>query len=72
MAKGSWTESEDERLTHTVQEYGSKRTRVAAEVGTRTSDQYSSHWNQKLNPIIDYSDWTRDEVPLPTKKHSDQ
>nr|ANM86448.1 hypothetical protein [Cladonia uncialis subsp. uncialis]AUW31226.1 hypothetical protein [Cladonia uncialis subsp. uncialis] len=61
MAKGAWTESEDERLSSAVQRYGSKWTRIAAAVETRTSDQCSSHWNQTLNPDIDYSDWTNDE-----------
>ena len=65
MAKGAWTESEDERLSSAVQRYGSKWTRIAAAVETRTSDQCSSHWNQTLNPDIDYSDWTNDEVPCP-------
>lgn len=61
--KGSWTESEDERLSDAVQEHGSKWTQVASLVGTRNSDQCSSHWSQTLNPDINYSDWTRDEVP---------
>ncbi|MCJ1462839.1 hypothetical protein MMC07_001442 [Pseudocyphellaria aurata] len=59
--KGSWTESEDERLSDAVQEYGCKWTQVAALVGSRNSDQCSSHWSQTLNPDINYSDWTRDE-----------
>lgn len=42
-AKGSWTESEDGRLSNAVQENGPKWTRVAAAVGTRNSDQCSSH-----------------------------
>ncbi|KAL8835774.1 MAG: hypothetical protein Q9176_006722 [Flavoplaca citrina] len=66
-AKGSWTESEDERLSNAVREHGHKWTRVAASVGTRNSDQCSSHWSLSLNPDIDYSDWTRIEVPIITK-----
>ncbi|KAL9006264.1 MAG: hypothetical protein Q9188_000986 [Gyalolechia gomerana] len=60
-AKGPWTESEDERLSNAVRENGPKWTRVAALVGTRNSDQCSSHWSLSLNPDIDYSDWTRVE-----------
>ncbi|KAL8785492.1 MAG: hypothetical protein Q9213_003318 [Squamulea squamosa] len=60
-AKGSWAESEDERLSNAVREHGPKWTRVAAAVGTRNSDQCSSHWSLSLNPDIDYSDWTRVE-----------
>ncbi|KAI4287332.1 MAG: hypothetical protein L6R35_003413 [Caloplaca aegaea] len=59
--KGSWTESEDERLSHAVRENGPKWTQVAAAVGTRNSDQCSSHWSLSLNPDIDYSDWIRVE-----------
>ncbi|KAL9012903.1 MAG: hypothetical protein Q9173_002368 [Seirophora scorigena] len=59
--KGSWTESEDERLSHAVRQNGPKWTQVAAAVGTRNSDQCSSHWSLSLNPDIDYSDWTRVE-----------
>ncbi|KAL9017680.1 MAG: hypothetical protein Q9185_005014 [Variospora sp. 1 TL-2023] len=59
--KGSWTESEDERLSHAVRENGPKWTQVAAVVGTRNSDQCSSHWSLSLNPDIDYSDWIRVE-----------
>ncbi|KAL8939318.1 MAG: hypothetical protein Q9211_002798 [Gyalolechia sp. 1 TL-2023] len=60
-AKGSWTESEDERLSNAVRAHGPKWTRVAGAVGTRNSDQCSSHWSLSLNPDIDYSDWTRVE-----------
>ena len=63
MMKGPWTESEDERLCNAVRDHGSKWTQVAAVVETRNPDQCSSHWSQTLNPDIDYSDWTRLEVP---------
>lgn len=62
MSKGPWTESEDERLWNAVRRFGPKWTRVAAAVGTRNSGQCVSHWSQSLNPEIDYSDWTREEV----------
>ncbi|KAL8919228.1 MAG: hypothetical protein Q9208_006889 [Pyrenodesmia sp. 3 TL-2023] len=70
--KGSWTESEDERLSHAVRENGPKWTQVAAAVGTRNSDQCSSHWSLSLNPHIDYSDWTRvedEKLIQAVKKH---
>lgn len=47
-----------------MREYGPKWTRVAAAVSTRNSDQCSSHWSQSLNPDINYSDFTRDEVGI--------
>lgn len=60
--RGPWTESEDERLATAVRTHGPKWSRVALDVGTRNSDQCSSHWSQALNPSINYSDWTSDEV----------
>ncbi|KAI3328356.1 Homeodomain-like protein [Ustulina deusta] len=60
--KGPWSESEDERLMHAVGSYGPQWTQVAAAVGTRHSDQCSSHWTQVLDPDINHSDFTPDEV----------
>ncbi|KAK5628282.1 hypothetical protein RRF57_003997 [Xylaria bambusicola] len=60
-AKGPWSESEDERLIHAVGTYGAQWTQVAAAVGTRHSDQCSSHWTQVLDPDINHSDFTLDE-----------
>ncbi len=60
--KGPWTESEDERLWCAVREHGQKWSRAAAVVGTRNSDQCSSHWSLSLDPDIDYSDWASVEV----------
>ncbi|KAI0905320.1 hypothetical protein F4823DRAFT_611535 [Ustulina deusta] len=59
--KGPWSESEDERLMHAVGSYGPQWTQVAAAVGTRHSDQCSSHWTQVLDPDINHSDFTPDE-----------
>ncbi|KAL9588624.1 MAG: hypothetical protein Q9203_002570 [Teloschistes exilis] len=61
-SKGHWTESEDERLSRAIREHGPQWTRVAAAVETRNPDQCSSHWSLSLNPNIDYSDWTKNEV----------
>ena len=33
-------------------------------VGTRNSDQCSSHWSQVLDPGINYCDWSTQEVSL--------
>lgn len=63
--RGSWAEEEDERLIAAVQKYGTNWSQVANEVGSRNSDQCSSHWNQVLNPNINYCDWTEDEVSAP-------
>lgn len=62
MAKGSWTESEDERLSRAVDQLGPKWVGVADLVRTRNSDQCASHWTQILSPDINYSDFTPDEV----------
>lgn len=61
-AKGPWAEEEDERLIVAVQKYGTNWTRVAQEVGSRGSDQCSSHWSHVLDPNINYCDWTDEEV----------
>lgn len=63
-AKGQWTESEDERLWNGVRKHGTRWTQVAVDVGTRNSDQCSSHWSQALNPDINYSNWKPEEVCL--------
>ena len=60
--KGAWTESEDERLNEAITRLGPAWARVATAVRTRNADQCASHWTQVLNPEIDYSDWTHDEV----------
>lgn len=62
LAKGPWSESEDERLWNGVRKNGTKWAQVAMEVRTRSSDQCSSHWSQTLNPEIDYSSWDPAEV----------
>lgn len=45
-----------------VESYGTNWAQVARSVGSRNSDQCSSHWNQVLNPAINFSDWTDIEV----------
>ncbi|KAJ5405946.1 hypothetical protein N7465_007230 [Penicillium sp. CMV-2018d] len=53
LVKGSWTESEDERMWTAVQKHGPQWVSVAQDVRTRNPDQCSSHWSQTLNPDID-------------------
>lgn len=58
LVKGSWTESEDERMWTAVQKHGLQWVSVAQDVRTRNPDQCSSHWSQTLNPDIDVSEWS--------------
>ncbi|OHF04552.1 myb family transcription factor [Colletotrichum orchidophilum] len=58
---GLWSENEDERLIAAIQRWGTNWTKVAAEVGSRSADQCSSHWNHVLDPKINYCDWTPEE-----------
>jgi lipoate synthase len=60
--KGPWTEEEDERLGKAVQHHGTKWAVVASVVGTRLPDQCSKRWMHALNPEIDHSPWTPEEV----------
>jgi hypothetical protein len=61
-AKGPWVEEEDRRLIAAVQHYGTNWQLVSREVGSRNADQCSSHWSQVLDPNINCSDWTPEEV----------
>ena len=62
IAKGPWSEAEDERLVEAVRKHGTRWSQVAQAVGSRNSEQCSSHWSQVLNPDINYCDWTSQEV----------
>ncbi|KAL2166075.1 hypothetical protein VTG60DRAFT_3309 [Thermothelomyces hinnuleus] len=61
IAKGPWSEREDERLIEAVRKYGTQWSLVAQAVGSRNSEQCSSHWAQVLDPSINYCDWSREE-----------
>ncbi|KAL2151681.1 hypothetical protein VTH82DRAFT_6779 [Thermothelomyces myriococcoides] len=61
IAKGPWSEKEDERLIEAVRKYGTQWSLVAQAVGSRNSEQCSSHWAQVLDPSINYCDWSREE-----------
>jgi len=63
--KGPWSEEEDERLIEGVQKNGCNWNVVSRAVGTRNSDQCSSHWSQVLDPGINYCDWSKEEVCFP-------
>ncbi|KAL9617510.1 MAG: hypothetical protein Q9160_007721 [Pyrenula sp. 1 TL-2023] len=60
-AKGPWAEEEDERLIEAVKRLGTNWSQVARAVGSRNSDQCSSHWSQVLDPDINFCDWTIQE-----------
>lgn len=59
---GTWLPVEDERLREAVTKYGTRWVRVAGEVGTRNGDQCAKRWNENLNPELDHSPWTPEEV----------
>jgi len=63
-AQGFWTPDEDQRLFDAVRKYGTKWAQVAAHVGTRNGGQCSKRWHDNVNPEIDRSEWTAEEVSL--------
>ena len=62
--RGAWTRTEDERLRGAVQKYGFKWCRVAIDVGTRNGDQCSKRWQNTIDPRIDHSAWSSQDVSL--------
>jgi len=57
---------EDERLREAVERYGARWSKIAEAVGTRNGDQCWKRWYDCLDPRIDKSPWTAEEVrPLP-------
>ena len=67
--KGVWTIAEDEKLRAAVEKHGTKWARIAAQVETRNGDQCSKRWKNSLDPSIDRSPWTTQEVCSPTFLH---
>ena len=61
IAKGPWSEGEDERLIKAVFKHGFSWNQVAQAVMSRNPDQCSSHWSQVLDPGINHYDWTPTE-----------
>lgn len=59
---GTWSPAEDEWLKEAVSKYGTRWVVVAAEVGTRNGEQCAKRWNENLNPELDHSPWTPEEV----------
>lgn len=68
---GSWTDKEDERLHMAIGQHGTKWALVAQAVGTRSSEQCSKRWNDVLNPDLNRSPWTDEDVCIPlSPKHN--
>lgn len=61
-ATGTWSDAEDERLRAAVAKHGPRWIYVAAEVDTRNGEQCAKRWNDHVNPDIDHSPWSTQEV----------
>lgn len=61
---GTWLPAEDGRLREAVAKHGSRWVAVAAEVGTRNGDQCAKRWSENLNPELDHSPWSHEDVSL--------
>ena len=59
---GTWLPAEDDRLRVAIAKHGTRWVAVAGEVGTRNGDQCAKRWNAKLNPELDHSPWSPEEV----------
>jgi hypothetical protein len=53
---------EDEKLREAVELYGARWSKIAEMVGTRNGDQCWKRWYDCLDPRIDKSPWTAEEV----------
>ena len=53
---------EDEKLRQAVELYGARWSKIAEAVGTRNGDQCWKRWYDCLDPRIDKSPWTAEEV----------
>ncbi|KAH8427411.1 SANT/Myb-like DNA-binding domain-containing protein [Aspergillus melleus] len=62
IKRGTWLPAEDTRLREAVAKYGPRWVLVANEVGSRNGDQCAKRWNENLNPELDHSPWTPEEV----------
>lgn len=59
---GAWTNVEDEILKAAVSKYGLNQwSRVSSLLTKKTAKQAKARWNEWLNPLINKSDWTREE-----------
>ncbi|GAA5969514.1 hypothetical protein JCM11641_008139 [Rhodosporidiobolus odoratus] len=69
--KGPWTSSEDEQLRGLVTRYGSEKwVMIAGEMQTRSGKQCRERWHNHLDPSINKSDWTADEIALIRQLHA--
>lgn len=59
---GAWLPAEDARLREAVAKHSTRWVSVASEVGTRNGDQCAKRWSENLNPELDHSPWTQEEV----------
>ncbi|GAA5869062.1 hypothetical protein JCM8547_008689 [Rhodosporidiobolus lusitaniae] len=63
--KGPWTQEQDDKLRALVARYGSEKwVIIAGEMGTRSGKQCRERWHNHLDPSINKSDWTPEEVQL--------
>ncbi len=62
IRKGTWMREEDEKLRGAVELYGARWSKIAEAVGTRNGDQCWKRWYDCLDPRIDKSPWTAEEV----------
>ncbi len=62
IRKGTWMREEDEKLRQAVELYGARWSKIAEMVGTRNGDQCWKRWYDCLDPRIDKSPWTAEEV----------
>lgn len=62
LQRGPWSKEEDGRLRQGVRQYGTRWSKVADLVQTRNGDQCYKRWTDSLDPQIDKSPWTAEEV----------
>jgi len=62
IRKGTWTKEEDQRLREAVEIHGARWSKIAQVVGSRNGDQCWKRWYDCLDPRIDKSPWTPEEV----------
>lgn len=67
VSVGCWTPCEDERLRAAVRKHGTKWNIIAGEVESRNGEQCAKRWKNALNPDLDHSPWTEEEVSCPVE-----
>ncbi|EPQ59573.1 hypothetical protein GLOTRDRAFT_34698 [Gloeophyllum trabeum ATCC 11539] len=61
LARGPWTEEEDNRLRRAVEAYGHAWLEVATCVPGRSNEQCRDRWNERLNPKVIKGKWSEEE-----------